>query len=168
MSRPGAYRGQPQLLALPVLIAAAVLTAFAVRYCARAARALDADAAALERLRQAGATLEAHTAMQRTFEELPAGNLMDLAEVFSKNGFLPPPDERRQSGADLTRGWTVHREELAFRDAPVAAALRSCEAAESLRPPWRLTRLVVRASPQGKGRGQVLLSFEGIESSPGK
>jgi hypothetical protein len=156
------------MLALPALIAAAALTLFAARYCARTAGALDADSAALARLRQAGAALKAGAAMQEAFEELPGGRLMDLAAVFSKNGFLPPPDERRQSGADLAPGWAVRREELAFRDAPVAAALQSCEAAESLRPPWRLTRLVVRASPQGKGRGQVLMSFEGIEASPGK
>jgi len=170
LNKPPAYGPLqlPALAALTALAAAAALTVFAVRYCSRTASALDADSAALVRLRQAGGALEANRAMQHAFEALPGRNLMDLAGIFGKNGFLPAPDERRQSGADLVPGWAVRSEELAFRDVQVAAALRSCEAAESLRPPWRLVRLAVRSSPNAAGRGQVVVTFEGIEPTTGK
>jgi hypothetical protein len=144
------------------LSAAAALTVFAVRYTRSTSASLASETAVLGRVRDIGSEMEACNAFVRAYEGLPRRNLVELDGVFGRNAFLPKPDERRQSSAELLPGWSLRTEEVSFREVSVTAALKSAQAAEHLRPPWRMVKLTVRSPPQAGEKAQVVMSFRGI------
>jgi len=66
---------------------------------------------------------------------------------------------------DVAPGWVALQKELTFRAVPLAPVMGLVGHAQNTRPPWRLTKCVIQASPATPGTGQVVLRFEALTAS---
>ena len=154
-----------RLLWLLAAVALASGLAFSVRSLARASDTADRFRRRLqdvEGLRDKEAELNAYLAAQQAFERLPAKRAIPLPDLLKKVMPDRKPDSVKEGRQEEVDGWIVTRKELTFNEAPVADVMSAVVQAENQRPPWRLTRFAVRASPKAPGSGQVVIELETI------
>jgi len=104
-----------------------------------------------------------YRAAQEAFARLappPGGELPELiAREFDPHKPDDAPEFRRESAP----GWAIRQREIVFSDVPFEKVGRFLQAAESLRPPWRLVKGMLRPSAGTAGAGQCVLLLEALE-----
>jgi hypothetical protein len=161
-------RGTKGVTTLPAVVVAAVLAAVGLSLYAwwslSAGRArfqrLLGELAALEAM---DAELDASRAAQAAFNGLAAQRAVPLDELIAR--VLPGcrADRGREVREDVEGGWVLRQQEVGLSEVPFGKAMELVEAAASQRPPWRLVKCTLRASPREPGVGQAVLEFEALE-----
>ena len=160
----------PQITLLVVLLAlagAVALTLYTVDQMGvtrdtMARRTKDLEALAL--VRGELAVVEAAYACFAESDLLPPA--LPLLAAATRPGMVAP--ELRDLSEAGPTGWLLRRHELSFDQVVVADALRFVVAAEEplanasgrQRPGWRLTKCLIRSSPEQPGSGRVVVTLE--------
>ena len=79
---------------------------------------------------------------------------------------LSIPEQRSENRQVLAPGWTVRNLSIAFAEVPMGHIMSFVHAAESLRPPWRMTACDIRALSREPHGVQVKMTFSALEYSP--
>lgn len=117
----------------------------------------------IEELRGMEMEIVRHRAARRAFEGLAAKRPAAMGDLVGKHMEGVAVEDSRSSRQDVVDGWTVRRQEMAFAEVSMDKVVALVRDAESGRPPWRLTRCMVRASAGEPGRGKVDLVFEALD-----
>ena len=151
--------------AIVSLVAGVGLTAGAWREVRAARHGLRRSLRDLEELEVLRGRLEPYRGAEAAFESLPVKRPVAVREFLADRTEGWNPDDLRESEEEMTPGWTAHRIELAFGVVPIARIMDLVHCVETpvvengvvARPPWRLTKCVIRASPDAVGNGWVVL-----------
>ena len=141
-----------------VFLVGSVLALVSLERVNAASERIQAGLADLSALRGIERDMAPYEQAHLEYEKLPAGgDPVSLAPLLKE--CLPGISvlDPRESRTAIAAGWTLLQKEVNLRDAPLAGVMEFVSRAENSNPPWRLARCVVRASPKGPGRGQVLL-----------
>lgn len=149
-------------------LCAGVTVAAGVGLSARTAGRLEGHRAKLDRkvevLAQATAlanTLRRYEGAKALYAQLPPGPTAPLDALIEEAGFDRDKLEIRVSREPCVPGWSIRHEEIALGDVALSEVMRFVFRAEQRRPPRLLTSCVIKASPHGEGRGQVVLRLSG-------
>jgi len=151
-------------------ICGGVLLAIGAVLCMSTLDSLRADGATLrarlselEELRGMERHASRYRGAYRKFDGLSARRPVAMATLLKKHMGGQPVEDSRSTRQSLVRGWTVRRQEMALGEVSMDKVMALVHDAESGRPPWRLTRCIVRASPGGGGKAKVDLVFEALD-----
>jgi hypothetical protein len=167
--RPADERGTPALLLGAALVVFALGLTVGLRALGEGRVRLDrirARLAQFDALQARDRALAGYLAAKSQFDALPEAKARDLQPLMQES--LPgyQAEDVRDASAEVSPGWVLRRREIAFREAPIAKAEEFVRRAEALRPPWRLSKCVLRASSRAAGFGHVVLVMEALERSP--
>jgi len=139
------------------LIIGAVWTAInlsqADNYANRMRSKLD-TIAQLQEMKKGNDALEASFALLHSISN-SAPSLASLASGTT-------PEIRELDSHSIGRGWNARRTEVTFREINLDALSDFLSAAETRRPPWRLTECVIASSQKTDGYGTAVLTLETI------
>lgn len=145
------------------LLAGAALHGYSTyRAIADARERLTDKARLLTQLVQLEADLSTFTAAREVYASAAAAPTADLAALLRNTG-LTYRDNRLQDVPAVPPGWTLHRREVAFHEAPLSQVMAFVDTAQAARPPWRPVEVDIRASAHTPGVGQVVLVLETVE-----
>jgi len=139
------------------------LTLATLRDLEEALPRLEGKAGNVSELRRLGDDVAEYHAAQRMFAELGDGAArvsFDQLVAAALPGHKP--EDIRRHRASFGPGWTVEHVEVYLPEVPFESLVPLIEAAETLRPPWRLTKCVLSGSPRAPGTGRATLQFERI------
>ena len=119
--------------------------------------------AQLDELRRMERQIARYRAAYREFEALQDKRPVPMAGLLKKHVDGRSPEDSRSTRQSSARGWTLRRQEVAFGEVSLDKVMELVHEAESGRPPWRLTRCIVRASSGVAGKGKVDLVFESLD-----
>lgn len=99
----------------------------------------------------------------RAYEALALKRAPPLRDVLA--AVLPGgrPEIRELAVTPVFESWTLCRSEVVFEDLALTQLPSVFAALEACRPPWRLVKYDIKATPGKTGRGRVLLALETIE-----
>ncbi|MBA4387190.1 MAG: hypothetical protein C0404_04355 [Verrucomicrobia bacterium] len=72
-------------------------------------------------------------------------------------------DDARDVRRDLIPGWYARQKELTWSDVQIGKVMEFAARAESMRPPWIMTKCQIRSSQTVAGMGQVTIVLEAVE-----
>lgn len=101
----------------------------------------------------------------KTFEALPQPIPVALTTLAARTVTNATPEIREREARELIPGWTLKQVEIVFTEISLAQLPVFLQAAETQRPPWRLTECNLTASRQSDGFGRALLVLEAIGRS---
>ena len=161
-------RGDPTIrlvwiFAAVALAAGILLSAGAVGEMRAGRVKLGGKLAELEELRRMEREIVRHRAAHRAFGGLAAKRPVAMADLLKRHMEGVTVEDSRSTRQNTAPGWTIRRQELAFGEVSMDKVMELVQDAESGRPPWRLTRCIVRAAPGAGGRGKVDLVFEALD-----
>ena len=93
-----------------------------------------------------------------------AGPPVPLKDLLEPGGSALTPEDTRVLDENGPPGWRVLRREFTLSDAPLADVIDFVQRAESARPPWKLVRCTIHASPHQPGRARVVLRLQTLVS----
>lgn len=122
----------------------------------------------LDRLRSMEREINRYVIAQQAFEQLSEKYPASLADLLK--GVLPghKVDDIREIRRESIPGWTVRQTEIVFSEVPLGDLMEFVCKAETQRPPWRLIKCNIKASPRIAGSGQVVLLLEALEKTEDK
>jgi len=144
-------------------IAVGMTLAVRTEMAARAGKTRRArDSQVLESLRSMQQDINRYVAARRLFETAGAGRAAELRELLSAALPGTTPEDMREAYRELTEGWVLRRIEMSLKDISLSGVMAFIQEAEQCRPPWQLTRCLIRGGAE-PGTGNVDLTFEVIE-----
>ncbi len=144
------------------LVASAVMTTATLKALREGADRLAGKCALLDELQQLGESHADYAAARRAFEALDARSSANFEQAVQEALARRKPEDVRRDRENLSPGWAVERVEIYLTELPFEELAPLLQQAESLRPPWRLTRCVLSGSPRAAGTGRATLQFERI------
>lgn len=124
---------------------------------------LEGKAADMSKLLAFGEELGMYDAARQAFGELADEAPALVADALA--AALPGYEmaDLRAGSADLAEGWRVHSKEIVLDEVPLPEVMLFVQQMEAGRPPWRLEKIIIKASSQKAGFGRVILSMEALE-----
>jgi len=131
----------------------------------RAGRELARKRSELDELRAVAGELARSAAAKAVFEGEPGRRPAAVAALLDE--VLPgvKPEDSRERRREIAGGWLVREHEFAFGEVPLGKVMDFAAKAEAQRPPWKVTKCVIRASPHAPGTGRVALVLEALEKA---
>jgi len=148
------------IIALIVGTAAAIFTT--QRLIASHAR-LTAVIRDIEQLQACREKLSSSLASLAAFEQLPAPHPQLLTQMVAMLPSEAKVELGQESEQPAIAGWVVKKQELTINVAPFSRVVEFIHAAETGRPPWRLTHCMLRSSATEPGTGSAMLVFEALD-----
>jgi hypothetical protein len=150
-------------LAAIALVCGAGLTVATSRQIADNRTRLERVAGDFEKLQSLKKRIGRYEAARQAFDQLPSKRPVPFDALFKEDLAGLKFDNLKEDRSDAGSGWIVRRQDIALREVPLAKAMSLIAKAEAQRPPWRLARISVQASPLEKGSGRVELRLEALE-----
>lgn len=101
---------------------------------------------------------EARNVLDAVETRIPA----DMDKLLQSAGLADKVTDSREAISNAGQGWSVLVRELSLNDVVLSDLNGFFAVAQAGRPPWTLTKIVVRSSPFESGRGQVVLTMQSL------
>ncbi len=108
--------------------------------------------------RRAGAIDDARQALEALGSRTPA----DIDDLIRKAGFTDKVTDSRDGLDNAGKGWSILTREAALSDVVLSDLDAFFAICQDGRPPWTLTKIVVRSSPFESGRGQAVFTLQAL------
>lgn len=146
-----------------LLVSGLILTAQTTRQLRDVSAGLLRRRIQLAALLRLESRLAPYVAARETFESVDPSSRVSFDDLLGKALPQVPPADIRNLERESVPGWMERETELTFSDIPFESLTRLVQDAENARPPWLLSKCIIRASSETAGRGQAVLRFETLE-----
>lgn len=119
--------------------------------------------AELEELRGMERRIVRYRGAYKAFGGLSVKRPAAMGDLLKRHMAGHAAEDSRSTRQNLVPGWTVRRQEMGLGEVSMDKVMALVHDAESGRPPWRLTRCIVRATSGGAGKARVDLVFEALD-----
>ena len=96
------------------------------------------------------------------FETLPETTPASLTALSASSITGTAPEIRPRKSRKLLNGWTLKQAEIIFNDVQLSRISAFLYAAETGRPPWRLTECLITPTRSEGGFGRAVLVLEAL------
>jgi hypothetical protein len=107
--------------------------------------------------------LQRDEAARKRYEAIETGQPASLGGPLKEVVSEPEKLDIRDTVREAVPGWVVRQKEITFGDVPLGKAMEFVRTVEAQRPPWRLTKCVIRASSHTEGVAQTVLVLDALE-----
>ncbi len=145
-----------------VLLAGAVLSVVTVRQMPACAQKLGRKINVLQQLGDLKQIRDRQRSALRAFDILTNSTPASLTALAASSMPNVTPEIRVRDSRQLPNGWTLKQVEVVCNDVSLDQISAFLYAAETGRPPWRLTECHITASRTAGGFGRVVLIMEAL------
>jgi hypothetical protein len=126
---------------------------------------MKAKASYLAGLRLIQGELAQGLAAVDAFAKSPDKHVAPLPELMRDTLGDLKPDEIKDVRKETVQGWVVRQKDITFSDAPLDKVMEFVRKAETQRPPWSMSKCVIRSSPRAPGVAKIELSLQAVEKT---
>jgi hypothetical protein len=142
------------------------LTCYTLNAARESLPKIRSKASYLAGLRTIQAEITQGLAALEVFSKSADKHVVPLPELMRDSLGELKPDEIKDVHKETVQGWMVRQKDITFNEAPLDKVMEFTRKAEAQRPPWSLTKCVIRSSPRAPGVARIELSLQAVEKSP--